>query len=80
LVAQGYGRNFYNDYRTVEVLPVDPRSGRGPGQGAGRIVTVRDGVQLAVRDQGPIRAEATVVLLHGSCLERKDHGQARSVT
>ena len=35
-----------------------------------RIVTVRDGVQLAVRDQGPIRAEATVVLLHGLCLER----------
>jgi pimeloyl-ACP methyl ester carboxylesterase len=35
-----------------------------------RIVTVRDGVQLAVREQGPIRAEATVVLLHGLCLEQ----------
>jgi pimeloyl-ACP methyl ester carboxylesterase len=31
---------------------------------------MRDGVQLAVRDQGPIDAEATVVLLHGLCLER----------
>jgi pimeloyl-ACP methyl ester carboxylesterase len=35
-----------------------------------RTVTVRDGVRLAVRDQGPIDAEATVVLLHGLCLER----------
>jgi hypothetical protein len=29
LVAEGYGRNFYNDYRTVEVLPVDPDLGEG---------------------------------------------------
>ena len=35
-----------------------------------RTVTVRDGVRLAVRDQGPIDAEATVVLLHGLCLEQ----------
>jgi pimeloyl-ACP methyl ester carboxylesterase len=35
-----------------------------------RTVAVRDGVRLAVRDQGPIDAEATVVLLHGLCLEK----------
>jgi pimeloyl-ACP methyl ester carboxylesterase len=35
-----------------------------------RTVTVRDGVRLSVRDQGPIDAEATVVLLHGLCLEQ----------
>lgn len=35
-----------------------------------RTVTVRDGVRLAVRDQGSIHAEATVVLLHGLCLEQ----------
>ena len=35
-----------------------------------RTVTVRDGVRLAVRDQGPVDAEATVVLLHGLCLEQ----------
>jgi pimeloyl-ACP methyl ester carboxylesterase len=35
-----------------------------------RTVTVRDGVRLAVRDRGPIDAEATVVLLHGLCLEQ----------
>lgn len=29
LVAQGYGRNFYSDYRIVEVLPVDPDLGEG---------------------------------------------------
>jgi pimeloyl-ACP methyl ester carboxylesterase len=46
-----------------------------------RIVTVRDGVQLAVRDQGPIRAEATVVLLHGLCLEQGSwEGQIRHLT
>jgi len=33
-------------------------------------VAVRDGVRLSVRDQGPIDAEATVVLLHGLCLEQ----------
>ena len=44
-----------------------------------RTVTVRDGVQLAVRDQGPIDAEATVVLLHGLCLEQGSWA-ARSVT
>lgn len=35
-----------------------------------RTVTVRDGVRLAVRDRGPVDAEATVVLLHGLCLEQ----------
>lgn len=35
-----------------------------------RTVTVRGGVQLAVRDQGPADAQATVVLLHGLCLDR----------
>jgi pimeloyl-ACP methyl ester carboxylesterase len=35
-----------------------------------RTVTVRDGVRLAVQDRGPIDAEATVVLLHGLCLEQ----------
>jgi pimeloyl-ACP methyl ester carboxylesterase len=35
-----------------------------------RIVTTRDGVQLAVRDQGPLRADATIVLLHGLCLQQ----------
>jgi pimeloyl-ACP methyl ester carboxylesterase len=35
-----------------------------------RTVTVRDGVRLAVRDRGRIDAEATVVLLHGLCLEQ----------
>ena len=46
-----------------------------------RIVTVRAGVQLAVRDQGPIRAEATVVLLHGLCLEQGSWaGQIRRLT
>jgi pimeloyl-ACP methyl ester carboxylesterase len=46
-----------------------------------RTVTVRDGVRLAVRDQGPIHAEATVVLLHGLCLERGSWaGQIRQLT
>ena len=46
-----------------------------------RIVTVRDGVQLSVRDQGPTRAEATVVLLHGLCLEKGSWaGQIRHLT
>lgn len=36
-----------------------------------RTVTVRDGVRLAVRDQGPVDAEATVVLLHGLCLDQR---------
>lgn len=35
-----------------------------------RTVAVRDGVRLAVRDRGPVDAEATVVLLHGLCLEQ----------
>lgn len=35
-----------------------------------RTVTVRDGVQLAVRDQGPTDPDTTVVLLHGLCLEQ----------
>jgi pimeloyl-ACP methyl ester carboxylesterase len=46
-----------------------------------RTVTVRDGVRLAVRDQGPIHAEATVVLLHGLCLEQGSWaGQIRDLT
>ncbi|HVQ52281.1 MAG TPA: alpha/beta hydrolase [Mycobacterium sp.] len=46
-----------------------------------RTVTVRGGVRLAVRDQGPIDAEATVVLLHGLCLEQGSWaGQVRQLT
>jgi pimeloyl-ACP methyl ester carboxylesterase len=46
-----------------------------------RTVTVRDGVRLAVRDQGAVDAEATVVLLHGLCLERGSWaGQIRHLT
>ncbi len=46
-----------------------------------RTVTVRDGVRLAVRDQGPIDAEASVVLLHGLCLEQGSWaGQIRDLT
>jgi pimeloyl-ACP methyl ester carboxylesterase len=46
-----------------------------------RTVTVRDGVRLAVRDQGSIDAEATVVLLHGLCLEQGSWaGQIRHLT
>jgi pimeloyl-ACP methyl ester carboxylesterase len=46
-----------------------------------RTVTVRDGVRLAVRDQGPIDADATVVLLHGLCLEQGSWaGQIRHLT
>jgi pimeloyl-ACP methyl ester carboxylesterase len=46
-----------------------------------RTVTVRDGVRLAVRDQGPSHAEATIVLLHGLCLEKGSWaGQIRHLT
>lgn len=46
-----------------------------------RTVTTRDGVQLSVRDQGPRHAEATVVLLHGLCLEKGSWaGQIRHLT
>jgi pimeloyl-ACP methyl ester carboxylesterase len=46
-----------------------------------RTVTVRDGVRLTVRDQGPIDAEATVMLLHGLCLEQGSWaGQIRHLT
>jgi pimeloyl-ACP methyl ester carboxylesterase len=46
-----------------------------------RTVIVRDGVRLAVRDQGPIDADATVVLLHGLCLEKGSWaGQIRQLT
>lgn len=46
-----------------------------------RTVRVRDGVRLAVRDQGPIDAEATVVFLHGLCLEQGSwSGQIRQLT
>ncbi|OBF30822.1 hypothetical protein A5724_22660 [Mycobacterium sp. ACS1612] len=40
------------------------------GLGTERIVVVRDGVRLAVRDHGPRHPEATVVLLHGLCLDK----------
>src|SRR5215468_1790982 len=46
-----------------------------------RIVTVGDGVRLSVRDQAPTEAEATVVLLHGLCLEKGSWaGQIRYLT
>jgi pimeloyl-ACP methyl ester carboxylesterase len=46
-----------------------------------RFVTVRDGVRLSVRDQGPNDADATVVLLHGLCLEKGSWaGQVRDLT
>jgi len=46
-----------------------------------RTVIVRDGVRLAVRDQGPRDAEATIVLLHGLCLEKGSWaGQIRHLT
>jgi pimeloyl-ACP methyl ester carboxylesterase len=46
-----------------------------------RTVVVRDGVRLAVRDQGPRHAEATIVLLHGLCLEKGSWaGQIRHLT
>lgn len=46
-----------------------------------RFVTVRDGVRLSVRDQGPCGAEATIVLLHGLCLEKGSWaGQIRHLT
>ena len=49
--------------------------------GRERIVIVRDGVRLAVRDQGPRHPEATVVLLHGLCLEQGSWaGQIRHLT
>jgi pimeloyl-ACP methyl ester carboxylesterase len=46
-----------------------------------RFVTVRDGVRLSVRDHAPRHAEATVVLLHGLCLEKGSwEGQIRHLT
>jgi alpha/beta hydrolase fold len=61
--------------------PRAERTGRRYPECTERIVTVRDGVQLAVRDQGPSRAEATVVLLHGLCLEKGSWaGQIRHLT
>ena len=46
-----------------------------------RMVTVRDGVRLSVRDHAPSHAEATVVLLHGLCLEKGSWtGQVRHLT
>src|SRR6476661_3312653 len=46
-----------------------------------RTVIVRDGVRLAVRDQGPRDAESTIVLLHGLCLEKGSWaGQIRHLT
>src|SRR6476646_3740334 len=61
--------------------PRAERTGRRHPACTERIVTVRDGVQLAVRDQGPSRAEATVVLLHGLCLEKGSWaGQIRHLT
>ena len=53
----------------------------GSTAGTERIVTVRDGVRLAVRDQGALDAEATIVLLHGLCLEQGSWaGQIRHLT
>lgn len=61
--------------------PRAARTGRRHPASTKRIVTVRDGVNLAVRDQGPARAEATVVLLHGLCLEGTAWaGQIRDLT
>jgi len=58
-----------------------PRAERGYPTSTERIVTVRDGVRLAVRDQGSTHAEATVVLLHGLCLESESWaGQIRHLT
>lgn len=69
---------------TPTVLPSHPRAartGRRNPASTERIVTVRDGVKLAVRDQGPADAEATVVLLHGLCLEGASWaGQIRHLT
>jgi pimeloyl-ACP methyl ester carboxylesterase len=57
------------------------RTGRRYPACTERTVTIRDGVQLAVRDQGSIHAEATVVLLHGLCLEKGSWaGQIRHLT
>ena len=53
----------------------------GSTAGTERTVTVRDGVRLAVRDQGSIDAEATIVLLHGLCLDQGSWaGQIRHLT
>ena len=61
--------------------PRAARAGRRHLASTERIVTVRDGVKLAVRDQGPTHAEATVVLLHGLCLEGASWaGQIRRLT
>lgn len=57
--------------RSLRSRPRAARTGRRYPTSTERIVTVRDGVQLAVRDQGPAHPEATVVLLHGLCLERE---------
>ena len=62
-------------------LRIRPRTGRRHPWYSERIVTVRDGVALAVRDQAPADAEATVVLLHGLCLEKGSWaGQIRHLT
>lgn len=55
--------------RYLRSLPLECTGHRYPAT-AERIITVRDGVQFAVRDQRPAHAEATVVLLHGLCLEK----------
>lgn len=61
--------------------PRAARTGHRHPASTERIVTVRDGVKLTVRDQGPAHAEATVVLLHGLCLERASWaGQIRRLT
>src|SRR6478609_12202402 len=61
--------------------PRAERTGRRYPACTERNVTVRDGVRLAVRDQGPRHAEATVVLLHGLCLEQGSWaGQIRHLT
>jgi pimeloyl-ACP methyl ester carboxylesterase len=50
----------------------------GRAQVVERVTEVRDGVRLAVRDQGRADAEHTVVLLHGLCLTQESwSGPAR---
>lgn len=67
--------------RSLHSRPRAERTGRRNPAPTERIVTVRDGVRLAVRDQDPAHAEATVVLLHGLCLEKGSWaGQIRHLT
>jgi pimeloyl-ACP methyl ester carboxylesterase len=61
--------------------PHPQRTGRRYAASTERIVTVRDGVRLTVREQGPAHPDATVVLLHGLCLEQESWaGPIRQLT